>query len=168
MERLTKVMTCPDGTRLYDISNKLFKEDASRATKTRMILEKLAAYEDSEEQGWLLRLPCGIGTIVYEVENNADSCSECNDFERGYCCDDWCGNENVHDEDGDVYVPNPQYSDKPLCQKHFYEVNEYVMKNVDEIFNRRKTFGKTVFLTREEAEAKLKESEDANVHECDQ
>ena len=121
------------------------------------VYRKLKEYEDLEEQGLLLRLPCGVGTIVYKVENNADACSECNYFERGYCGDDWCGNENIHDEDGDIYVPNPQYADNPLCQKHFYEVNEYVMKNVDEIFNRRKAFGKTVFLTREEAEARLRE-----------
>lgn len=119
--------------------------------------EKLGEYEDLEEQGLLLRLPCGIGTIVYEVENNADACSECSNFEKGYYCDDCCGNKNVHDEDGDIYVPNPQYADKPLCQKHFYEVNEYTMSNVDEIFNMRRAFGKTVFLTKEEAEAKLKE-----------
>lgn len=120
-------------------------------------LKKFKEYEDLEEQGLLLRLPCGIGTIVYEVENNADACSECSDFERGYCCDDWCGNKNVHDEDGDIYVSNPQYADKHLCKKHFYEVNEYTMSNVDEIFNMRKAFGKTVFLNKEEAEAKLEE-----------
>lgn len=119
--------------------------------------EKLGKYEDLEEHGLLLRLPCGIGTIVYKVENNADACSECSDFEKGYCCDDCCGNKNVHDEDGDIYVPNPQYADKPLCQKHFYEVNEYTMSNVDEIFNMRRAFGKTLFLNKEEAEAKLKE-----------
>lgn len=128
--------------------------------RLKAILNKLGEYEDAERQGLLLRLPCGIGTAVYEVENNADACSECNDFERGYCCDDYCGNENVHDEDGAAYVPNPQYADRPLCQKHFYEVNEYTMSNVDEIFNRRNSFGKTVFLTRDEAEAKLKEMED--------
>ena len=159
MERLTKVMTCPDGTRLYDISNKLFKADASWAAKTRMILEKLAAYEDAEEQGLLLRLPCGIGTAVYNVENNTDACSKCNDFERGYYCDDYCENKNVHYEDGDAHVSNPQYADKPLCQKQFYEISESTMNNVDEIFNLRNDFGKTIFLTREEAEAKLKEME---------
>ena len=46
MERLTKIISCPDGTKLYDISNKLFKLNTSRADKTRMILEKLAVYED--------------------------------------------------------------------------------------------------------------------------
>lgn len=123
-------------------------------------IAKLAAYEDAEEQGLLQWLPCGIGTTVYELENNTDACSECNDFEKGYChCDDYCGNKNVHDEEGDIYVFNPQYADRPLCEKHFYEITEYTMDSVDEIFNQRNAFGKTVFLTREEAEAKLKEVE---------
>ena len=34
---------------------------------TRRIIEKLAEYEDLEEQGLLLRLPCPIGTIVYNT-----------------------------------------------------------------------------------------------------
>ena len=158
MERLTKVMICPDKTKIYDISNKLCGLDTSRAAKTRMILEKLAAYEDAEEQGLLLRLPCGVGTTIYKVENNATACGECNDFESGYGyrCDDYCDNKNVHDEDG-CYISNPQYADKPLCQKHFFEVNEYTMNSVDEIFRWRDSFGKTVFLAREEAEAKLEE-----------
>lgn len=49
MERLTKVMSCPNGTKIYDISNKLFGLNISRADKTRMILEKLAEYEDLAE-----------------------------------------------------------------------------------------------------------------------
>lgn len=49
MERLTKVISCPDGTKIYDISNKIFGLSTSRADKTRMILEKLAVYEDLEE-----------------------------------------------------------------------------------------------------------------------
>ena len=32
--------------------------------------EKLAAYEDLEEQGLLLRLPCKVGNIVYSITND--------------------------------------------------------------------------------------------------
>lgn len=32
-------------------------------------MEKLADYEDAEEQGLLLRLPCGIGSDVYIIPN---------------------------------------------------------------------------------------------------
>ena len=59
MERLTKVTSCSDGTKIYDISNNLFGLNASRADKTRMVLEKLATYEDAEEQGLPIRwIPC--------------------------------------------------------------------------------------------------------------
>lgn len=67
MERLTKVMSCPNGTKIYDISNKLFGLNTSRADKTRMILEKLAEYEDLEEQGGIIKLPCKVGDTVYHV-----------------------------------------------------------------------------------------------------
>ena len=44
MDRLTKVMSCSDGAKIYDVSNELFKANCSRADKTRMILEKLSEY----------------------------------------------------------------------------------------------------------------------------
>ena len=65
MDRLTKVNSWPDGAKIYDISNELFKANCSRADKTRMILEKLAEYEDLEESGNLLRSPCRLGDTVY-------------------------------------------------------------------------------------------------------
>ena len=33
------------------------------------ILEKLGAYEDAEEQGLLLRLPCKVGTSIYMINH---------------------------------------------------------------------------------------------------
>lgn len=67
IERLTKVISCLDGTKIYDISNNLFVLNIGRAAKTRMILQKLAEYEDLEEQGRLIKLPCKIGTQVYNT-----------------------------------------------------------------------------------------------------
>lgn len=37
------------------------------AHHSRMTIEKLAAYEDAEEQGLLLRVPCKVGDAVYVV-----------------------------------------------------------------------------------------------------
>lgn len=34
--------------------------------------EKLAEYEDLEEQGRLLKLPCGVGGIVYTIYSDED------------------------------------------------------------------------------------------------
>lgn len=45
------------------------------------IIEKLASYEDAEEQGLLLRLPCPIGTPVYV---HAPFCEIC---ESDYPCE---------------------------------------------------------------------------------
>mgnify|MGYP007038499877 CR=1 FL=1 len=36
----------------------------------RIMLKKLAAYEDTEEQGLLLRLPCKVGTQIYAIIYN--------------------------------------------------------------------------------------------------
>lgn len=36
------------------------------------VLDKLADYEDAEEQGLLLRLPCKVGTTVYCIENECE------------------------------------------------------------------------------------------------
>lgn len=67
MERLTKVIGCWDESKIYDISNELYKLNISRADKTKMILQKLAEYEDLEEQGRLIKLPCKVGDTVYHV-----------------------------------------------------------------------------------------------------
>ena len=120
------------------------------------ILTKLGEYEDLEEHGRLVILPCKVGDTYYSIEVNTDSCEECAFFQKGYYCDDLCTNKAVRDEDGDTLI-NPQYSDKAFCKKHFYEINKFCFDNVDEIFNLRKCFGKTVFFTKSEAEAKLKE-----------
>lgn len=127
------------------------------------LYQKLGRYEDAEEQGLLLWLPCVAGTTVYEVRNNTDACDKCNSFEKAYhYCDDYCTNDNVCNEYGN-FISNPQFADKPLCQKHFLEITQYRMYDITSIFNQRKFFGERIFLTREEAEAKLKEME--NSHE---
>lgn len=93
-------------------------------------IDKLAAYEDADEQGRLVRLPCKVGDKVYLL---------------------WS------------------------CGKHGKSVSEMVVKHIDidlmpDIefacrkekgtgsyrFFKPKDIGKTIFLTREEAEAALK------------
>lgn len=67
MERLTKVIGCWDESKIYDISNELYKLNISRADKTKMILQKLAEYEDLEEQGRFIKLPCEVGDTIYGI-----------------------------------------------------------------------------------------------------
>lgn len=61
MERLTK--TYSDGT--HGAADNLPCGENSYAYKG-LLLEALGKYEDLEEQGRLLRLPCDIGTRVYK------------------------------------------------------------------------------------------------------
>lgn len=63
MERLTERERNIDGTGVAkeEITDGLLKPFADK------ILTKLADYEDLEEQGLLMRLPCPIGTTVYDI-----------------------------------------------------------------------------------------------------
>ena len=128
--------------------------------------EKLAMYEDAEEQGLLLRLPCKVGDTVYVVKNNTDACDECNYFEEWYYdCVDYCSNKEVGKEDGNESF-YPQYADEPICPKQFMEI--FVKKaTLEWTFNSRKQFGKTIFLTREEAEKALEKMKGEEHEETD-
>lgn len=88
----------------------------------RKVLRKLAEYEDLEEQGLLLRLPCPIGTTVYNTT----------------CWDDVTEKREV---DGKTFYR--------IVHKHKVSKSTF---SLGDIYN----FGKTVFLTKAEAEQKLK------------
>ena len=91
---------------------------------------KLADYEDAEEQGLLLRLPCKIGRKVFYVQKClAPSCKECKGFLRVDNC--YC-----------------QYKARIFEQEFDYR--------------HLKAFGKSVFLTKEEAEQALVKMEGEN------
>ena len=89
------------------------------------ILGKLADYEDLEEQGLLLRLPCPIGTTVYNTTW-------------------WDYVEEKVKVDGKTFYRT--------VHKHKVSKSTFSLLDV-------KDFGKTVFLTKAEAEQKLKEME---------
>lgn len=93
---------------------------------TRRIIERLAKYEDAEEQGLLVRLPVPIGTTVYEFEP----------LNRGI---KGCTERTI--------VKYTMYDDSI-----WFNFADGFMKNIED-------FGKTIFLTREAAEQKLKEYE---------
>lgn len=98
--------------------------------------EKLAAYEDAEEQGLLLRLPCKVGDNIFL------------DFAGfGKDIDEFTVKDFHLDcfEDGETIL---------FCD---YESNDSTLSGQIDVME----FGKSVFLTREEAEAKLAEMEGA-------
>ena len=97
------------------------------------IIDKLAIYEDAEEQGLLLRLPCKVGDMVYCIEDKQVWC---------------CTIEKISiSKNNGTWIEISFPEEMPdLASMEFYP-NE---------------MGKTVFLTREEAEAKLKEMRNAH------
>ena len=94
--------------------------------------EKLKDYEDAEEQGLLLRLPISEDAPVYSIEY---CCGKNKSNRSGMCVRGFCEN----------------------CSDKAYYIRESVAKHcsICEI-------NKSVFFTREEAEAKLKEVEKGN------
>lgn len=100
------------------------------------ILDKLGKYEDLEEQGRLIKLPCKVGDIVYCIFNRYTKCTHSNEEFDEYNCQ---GCEYECDSKKENYVQ---------------DVRAY---SLDWIVTNLNNFGKTVFLTKSEAEAKLKE-----------
>lgn len=97
-------------------------------------MEKLADYEDAEEQGRLVKLPCKVGDKVYQIsENFIEPCTVETIFLGNYT-----------DRNGNCCNMAEIYYDRDDCP---YVTAEIYFTDI----------GKTVFLTKSEAEAKLKE-----------
>jgi len=90
--------------------------------------EKLKDYEDAEEQGLLLRLPCKVGDIVYVPTRNFISELEITEV---------------------IHCKNGIYFQWMLLNGIYPSLNGFTERKI----------GNEVFLTKSEAEAKLKEME---------
>lgn len=102
--------------------------------KWKDVLERLAEYEDLEEQGKLPKLPCAVGDTVYEIcEGFIEPCTVEVIFIADY-----------KDKEG-----NSSY----MAEIH-YDREDCSCVSTEIYFT---DIGKTVFLTQEEAEAALKE-----------
>ena len=131
MERLTVKWT--DG--VYDTFDPVDVVDNEYSKiNYKKILTKLGQYEDLEEQGLFLKLPCKVGDIIYV--NGVLGVGESEEYKviRVYY------QSNSLMKRSEFYVEALLVSD-PRNSIGFYD----------------KEIGKTVFLTKEEAEAKLKE-----------
>ena len=133
MERLTERERNVDGTGVAkeEITDGLLKLFADK------ILTKLADYEDLEEQGLLVRLPCKAGDDVYIIPSPPI-----------YGLNIFYGCENVN------RVYHQHIESITFAGSHWYATgrNEYKEKVLNDT-----AFGTTWFLTREEAENKLEE-----------
>lgn len=103
--------------------------------------EKSKEYQQLEEQGRLVKLPCKVGNTVYVVT------SPFNVF------DDIEYDENMKEEVYESYVSSVSFYE---CGEQ-YRIYAKATKHFIGAYFRECDFGKTVFLTKSEAEARLKE-----------
>ena len=101
------------------------------------IIEKLGKYEDAEEQGLLLRLPCKVGDVIWDNDYGVPTAYEITGYSFG---------------ESDGYIEYP--ASKTEIVFYYSNTSGSITGSfaVSEI-------GKTVFLTQAEAEQKLKEME---------
>lgn len=109
---------------------------------TQKVYDKLAAYEDAEEQGLLVRLPCKVGDTVWTLNHHFRPVDGKVRSIHQNDVGDWAGR----------WVLTsffPEYYGQEECglDPDFLPTTKYFV--IDD-------FGKTVFLSREEAEAALK------------
>lgn len=136
MERLTKISEI--GNAYYP---KCFEEPCcgmrecldDRCSLMLDACKKLAEYEQLEEQGLLVRLPANKNAEIYLISSRWTICSKCGSRFDEYNCN---GCEYECDSKKEYYVC-PTYLSS-------IDVNTYANR-----------FGKTIFLTREEAAEKL-------------
>ena len=138
---------------------------------TKRIIERLTEYEDAEEQGLLLRLPCKVGSTVYAIctceavgtvlDGTLYGSNGGFGTATGYYCpyelSDKCPHIDADDCDECKNIEAVFEDTIDYINITEYEViiglkNTNLCVTIDEI-------GKTVFLTKEEAEQKLKEME---------
>lgn len=98
-------------------------------------LEELKSYKNLEEQGLLVRLPANKNAEIYLISSRWTICSKCGSRFDEYSC---IGCEYECDSKKEYYV----------CPTYLSSINVSTYAN---------RFGKTIFLTREEAEKKLEE-----------
>lgn len=128
MERLTENKRNSDGTgvskqSLIDRPGKGYPSNYARS-----IVTKLAEYEDLEEQGRILRLPCRPNDIVYRI------------------------NKEVREPIIRMSVERIVLFDNSYALEVTDKYGRHLLFTADDI-------GKVLYITREEAEAKLKEME---------
>ena len=165
MERLTERYIPNDekkgiaGIKVFESENKIPLVKVLSGEYLYPAIEKLAAYEDFEDQNLLVRLPCKVGNIVYvdstilpieDMECYEDIDNKIPPYFQGRVVSFRFAKRNyvkiavkakwLHEWFDDETGPESDYIE---CEKKFSILLS--------------TIGKTVFLTREEAEKKLEE-----------
>ena len=138
MERLTNSIDYCQLHCDFGKSNECFFQDKSKCYE-KNIYEKLREYENLEEQGLMLRLPCKVGDMVYLICSRYSECSKYKERLDEYNC------QGCEEDECDSH------------KEYYIHINHSV--SIEWIVRNLNNFGKTVFLTKAEAEQKLKEME---------
>ena len=106
-------------------------------------IEKLAQYETAEEEGRLVVLPCKVGDTVWVITHPFN------------VLDDFDFYEDAHDEIYESYISSVTfYEDSNQYRIYAKDTKDFIKAYFMEC-----DFGKSIFLTREEAEKALEEIE---------
>ena len=111
-------------------------EDCGKCERNFNALVRLAELEDKINNGTLIELPCKVGDTVYYIEYFCNY-KGCPSIEQAICCG--CTEMLKRESKKETYV---------ICEKKF------TFKDLSEV-------NKTIYITREKAEAKLKELTEA-------
>lgn len=120
---------------LMEVEKNMFKWDVIRHLRdfAETYREQLKEYQQLEEQGRLIKLPCKVGDAVYA----------------------YCGEFGILEYEVDSIVIDKHITYQ--CSAYSEPIRDCPSECLDEIEPDISDFGKTVFLTKSEAEAKLKE-----------
>lgn len=103
--------------------------------------KRLKAYEDAEEQGLLLQLPCKVGDTIFVIPSKV--------------------NYNLNILNG--YIQNNRVYEQKVNSIQMYNNEHYLLTSCEGLFNVVSNFYKvTWFLTKEEAEQALARMESEN------
>lgn len=117
-------------------------DETRRFGRKEIAYKKLAEYEDLEEQGLLLRLPCGIGDDVYFIPSKTNYKLN---ILQGHPESNRVYHQNVEKI---TFTPNGWYLE---CDKDLEYSTDHIL--IDKLYK------ETWFLSQAEAEQKLKEME---------
>ncbi|RHS61967.1 hypothetical protein DW958_13815 [Ruminococcus sp. AM46-18] len=140
MERLTERYIPNDekkgiaGIKVFESENKIPLIKILSGEYLYPAIEKLAEYEDLEEQNLLLKLPIPLNTTVYTIYTKQ-----------------WCYYDDDCMEDIEYKCMNGEFCEKQEV-RHYIHTEKFSASMINFI-------NKTVFLNREDAEKKLEEME---------
>ena len=146
MERLTERYSPNDekngisGIKVFESDDKVPLVEVLSGEYLYPAIEKLATYEDLEEQGLLVRLPCKVGDDVYIIPSpSVYGLNVANGYEKN--------NKVYHQHIGTITFADGHWY--ATSREEYGIYNEKVLNDI--------AFGTTWFLTHEEAEKKLEE-----------